>query len=692
MAETTNQTYNFRTKDRTIMRWQSWLRALSRNIRPSTWQSHSQHAVRRPRSVFLSVDLLEDRIVPTLSANVATAAVISPPTTGIEGSPLAFQATATDPNAIDYAAGFEFDWAISDSSNLYSASQQTFRTIGQTTDTFSYTPPEAGTYTLKVHAVDQNGTVGPETTASITVGDATLHIARGADITNGIVEGVGVGVVNPITVATVTDDYGGAPISDYTATIYWGDGTIDTATFANGYIQPDGEIQGSHIYAEEGTYYIGVVVTDVDGSTASLNITDAVHNQTGTTGPQVVVGDAAPAITANSPTLTTPANLPATNTGTFADFDDAVTITASQGTITQDSGNWTWSQSGLPVGGPYTINITATNADQSTSVTSFTVTVSPGSTNHPPVIVGPGPAVAVVGQSVPYIAAFTDADTTDTHTATIDWGDMSTVSSFTYGPGGAGTVNGAHTYATSGHYSITLTVKDNNGGVATSITSVNVVATNSITLVNGQLVIVGTPKADHIDVEREPHNLVTVEFNEKHRFETPLAGVQSIVVYGMGGGDHIKVSDQLKMPAFLFAGTSSYGGDAHIEGGGGSTVIVGGGGNDHLEGGDARSIVIGGKGKDHIEGDSNSDILVGGWTNYDNNLTALMAILAEWTRTDETYAQRVAHITGAATGGVNLFYNLNSTTVHDDGMHDVLATDGAHQDLVLAGTGDTVHT
>src|SRR5439155_20564782 len=64
--------------------------------------------------------------------------------------------------------------------------------------------------------------------------------------------------------------------------------------------------------------------------------------------------------------------------GTFADYDDAVTITASQGTVTQaggQSGTWSWSQAGLDEGS-HTVTITATNADGSTASTSFTFTVT----------------------------------------------------------------------------------------------------------------------------------------------------------------------------------------------------------------------------------------------------------------------------------------------------------------------------
>ena len=62
-----------------------------------------------------------------------------------------------------------------------------------------------------------------------------------------------------------------------------------------------------------------------------------------------------------------------------------------------------------------------------------------------------------------------------------------------------------------------------------------------------------------------------------------------------------------------------------------------------------RSILIGGDGADTLTAGltSGGDLLIGGKTkSYDTNKTALNAILKEWTRTNATYAQRIAHLQG----------------------------------------------
>jgi hypothetical protein len=403
---------------------------------------------------------LEDRTVPATVALHASDGISPPPTTAVEGAQISFEAIAGNLLSKVPGNGFEFQWTVTDAnSNVVANADDS--TPGQLTDFFNWVPLDGGItspYTVSVHVIEQgNGANVADASVSVSVGDAALHITKSADI-SGAVEGT---ATNFVTVANFTDDNSTALASnnytsDYTATIYWGDGSTDVATFADGTVLPNGDIQGAHAYAQEGTYYIGVLVQDVDGSSVMLNGTD----QFSTNGTKITVGDAAPTVTANNPAVTAPSNMAATNAGTFADFDDAVTITASQGNIINqsagNSGSWSWSQSGLPVGGPYTVTITATNADGLTATTSFTVTVSTASSNHPPVITGPGPTVAVLGQSVPYMAMFTDADATDTHTATIDWGDSSTPSNFVFGAGGAGTINGAHTYTAPGNFVISV--------------------------------------------------------------------------------------------------------------------------------------------------------------------------------------------------------------------------------------------
>src|SRR5262249_4974820 len=132
-----------------------------------------------------------------------------------------------------------------------------------------------------------------------------------------------------------------------------------------------------------------------------------------------------------------------------------------------------------------------------------------------------------------------------------------------------------------------------------------------------------------------------------------------IVLYGLTGDDHIRVQDNVALPAWLFGDE----GDDDLEGGGGPSILVGGDGDDQLHAARADSLLIGGRGEDRLEARGGA-ILIGGFTDHDANEAALDAILDEW-RSARSYRTRVA----------NLASLLNSSTAHDDGDTDRLSGD-----------------
>jgi hypothetical protein len=82
--------------------------------------------------------------------------------------------------------------------------------------------------------------------------------------------------------------------------------------------------------------------------------------------------------------------------------------------------------------------------------------------NDPPVV---GPITAPVdpvqfGSSIAASASFTDPNTTDTHTATWNWGDGTTSPGTVTEASGFGSVTGSHTYTEAGVYTVVLTVTD----------------------------------------------------------------------------------------------------------------------------------------------------------------------------------------------------------------------------------------
>ncbi len=145
--------------------------------------------------------------------------------------------------------------------------------------------------------------------------------------------------------------------------------------------------------------------------------------------------------------------------------------------------------------------------------------------------------------------------------------------------------------------------------------------------------------------------------DQAYQADFPTDAISRLIVNSGPGDNQIEVANDVRLPALL----------------------LGSFGNDHIEAGGGRTIIIGGLGSDHLQAGSGGDILLPGTTDFDRNVTALDAVLAEWSRTDESYAQRVANLSNSVVNGVapnglgqNGSYFLNASTVHDDGAGNLL--------------------
>src|SRR5207248_8303935 len=106
--------------------------------------------------------------------------------------------------------------------------------------------------------------------------------------------------------------------------------------------------------------------------TVTVTVTDST-SLAGTASFLVTIVDAAPTVAAASSAVSAAENAAATNSGTWSDYDDAVTLSTSTGTLTQNAdGTWIWSGTG-DEDSPYPVTISATNADGSTATTTFAV-------------------------------------------------------------------------------------------------------------------------------------------------------------------------------------------------------------------------------------------------------------------------------------------------------------------------------
>ena len=179
-------------------------------------------------------------------------------------------------------------------------------------------------------------------------------------------------------VATFTDANPGGKLSDFTATIVWGDGTSSSGTATAG----DGGgfvVNGTHTYASTGSFTTTVSIKDAGGSTATAQGTARVNPP-------------APAVTHVSPSAgPTSGGTPVTITGTNLSNATAVKFGTASAMITADSA--TSITATAPAGATGTVDVTVATAggtsatgaaDQYTYVPAPTVTQVSRPPGRPP--------------------------------------------------------------------------------------------------------------------------------------------------------------------------------------------------------------------------------------------------------------------------------------------------------------------
>jgi hypothetical protein len=319
--------------------------------------------------------------------------------------------------------------------------------------------------------------------------------------------------------------------------------------------------------------------------------------------------------------------------------------------------------------GLFTVTLTVSDgANVSTSTLAVTVQ------NVAPAAAVSGPADGVPGQQRTFTFTAADASPADQagmFTYQIDWGDGSIQA--VQGP--ATGVQVSHVYAATGPVtvSVTATDKDSATGSATS----QAVTIAGAELQGGDLVVGGTTGDDQITIQPvDGDGGVSVTINGQDQGTFVPTG--RVLVFGQAGNDAISVVPlttgglpvTLTLPVVLFGGD----GDDTLDAAGASAaaVLSSGAGNDVLLGGSGRNILLGGSGADSLQGGGDDDLLVGGASGGDDDLAFLLAIEAEWSRTDADYATRIGHLDGTLAGGLNADIVLNGQTVLDDDAVDTL--------------------
>ena len=136
--------------------------------------------------------------------------------------------------------------------------------------------------------------------------DGTATVAAASKLSsNGVgIDGIEGSQIADTVVASFADS-DGDPISNFTASIQWGDGS--TSSGALGESGGSFVVRGTHTYTEEGTYKVAVQITDADGASATASSTATIADAPLSGGGRGFAAGAGTAIT--------------TDVGTFTDAD-----------------------------------------------------------------------------------------------------------------------------------------------------------------------------------------------------------------------------------------------------------------------------------------------------------------------------------------------------------------------------------
>ena len=161
----------------------------------------------------------------------------------------------------------------------------------------------------------------------------------------------------------------------------------------------------------------------------------------------------------------------------------------------------------------YTVEVCVTDDEGDTGCGQRTITVA----NALPVVSADGTRSAEEGELVFVNSTFSYKGSGDTHSATIDWGDLSPLDTGVVDPVPK-SVTGNHRYADDGDYTITVTVLDDDGGPGSG--DFEVVVTN----VPVEIVALQLTSVEPVFIEGRPVDL-DVTANDKGSLDTHTATI-----------------------------------------------------------------------------------------------------------------------------------------------------------------------
>jgi ELWxxDGT repeat protein len=399
--------------------------------------------------------------------NVApTIAAMNGPASLLEGHSGSFSAAATDPGA----DALTYSWDFGDRSPAAggAAVQHTFADNGNYTVTLTVTDGDGGTKTSTLNVSVENVVPTITSAAQQTANEGqTLSIADMARITDAGFDNPALGLAESFTFAIDWGD-GSAPQT--------GSVTVD-AVGAPG-VPTAGSFDGSHTYADNGSYTVTITVADDDGGSSSATLAVTVRN-------------AAPLVTAAADrTIDEGAALSVSDLAIIADAgfknaargsDETFTYTISWGdgspletgaatvdmvgnasrpTVASLDGTHTYLDDGT-----FTVTVTVTDDDGGIASDSLTVTVN---NVAPQVSVSQPGGPIKKGELLRLDGSFTDPGADRWQV----WVDYTGSGQFVSAVRSGRTFGLAHIYAAAGSYPAVVKVRDDEGAEGTAAFSV----------------------------------------------------------------------------------------------------------------------------------------------------------------------------------------------------------------------------
>lgn len=352
------------------------------------------------------------------------------------------------------------------------------------------------------------------------------------------------------TVATFTDANTSRPISDYGATINWGDGTVSPGTItANG--NGGYNVTGLHTYGDDGTQSVAVAITDPGSTITVASTADVADIDTLTATASPVSASEGLPFNGNVATFTdTLASAAANDFAATIDWGDGVT---TPGTITETAGVFTIAGAHTYADeGSFNINSTLRDVGGTATATAHSAAAIADSDvlAVAPVTFAPAAGTTFTGTVATFSDSYAAAAAGDFN-ASIQWGDGMTTTGAITGGSGNFTVTGSHAYASEGDHTAVIVVADDPPGTAAAT------ATATVTVSAGPIVVTAVPVNEP---ERTPETVDVATFSQAGS-NASASDYNATIAWGDGTTSLGTVSTDGS--GFAVSGTHAYADEGH---------------------------------------------------------------------------------------------------------------------------------